>query len=95
MGRNKIKPEDKRVNFLITVSQETRDILRNHPRPAGRVIEEALYNKWIDVYDLADIKKAFIKYYHSGWTVSLGENLTQKQDDEREFNDLLIHLENS
>ena len=42
MGRNKLKPEEKRVNMLITVSQETRDKLQKHPKPAGRVIEEAL-----------------------------------------------------
>ncbi|MEE9354231.1 MAG: DUF551 domain-containing protein [Methylococcaceae bacterium] len=51
MGRNKLKPEEKRVNMLITVSQETRDKLRKHPKPAGRVIEELLSKEWISVED--------------------------------------------
>jgi hypothetical protein len=42
MGRNKLPEKEKRVNMLITVSQETRDKLQKHPKPAGRVIEKAL-----------------------------------------------------
>ncbi len=43
-------------------------------------------------YSLAEIREAFIEYYHSGRILFPEEALTQEQDDEREFDDFFIHL---